>query len=112
MSEEIKKQTEIKLDVGLDVNHVPVKINWSASDSGEAGECKSFLLSIWDGEEENSMSINLWNKEMSIYDMQRFFHQTLLTMSDTFKNATGDVEVSKQIRDFAQQFAEKTKILG
>lgn len=112
MSQQVKKQTKIELNVELDVNHVPEKINWSASDSGEDGECKAFLLSIWDGEDENTMSIDLWDKDMSIYDMQRFFHQTFLTMSDTYKNATGQLEVANEIRRFAQKFAEETKILG
>ena len=112
MSKEIKKQTTITLKVGLDDNHVPVDMHWTASDSGEKGICKAFLLSIWDEKDENTMSIDLWTKEMSVHEMQRFFHQTLLTMSDTYKNATGQDNIANEFREFAQKFAEKTEILG
>lgn len=112
MSEEIKKLTTITLEVGLDDNHIPVDMDWSASDSGETGKCKAFLLSIWDEKDDNTMSIDLWTKEMSVYDMQRFFHQTLLTMGDTYKNATNEDEVAADFRAFAEKFATKTGILG
>ena len=112
MNKEIKKKSTITLEVGLDENHVPVEIQWNASDNGGGGKCKSFMLSIWDEEEENTMRIDLWNKEMSVYDMQRFFHQTLLTMSDTYKNATGQEKIAEDIRAFARKFAEKTDLLS
>lgn len=108
----MSKETSIGIKVKLDENNVPEQINWEASDGGGKGECKAFILSIWDKEDENAMRIDLWDKEMSIYDMQRFFHQTLLTMSDTYKKATGQEKVSAEIKAFAQSFAEKTGILG
>jgi gliding motility-associated protein GldC len=108
----MSKETNIGIKVNLDENNVPEKISWEASDGGGKGDCKAFILSIWDTDQENAMRIDLWDKEMSVYDMQRFFHQTLLTMSDTFKRATGQEEVSQEIKAFAQKFAEKTGILG
>ncbi len=108
----MSKETNIGIKVKLDENNVPEKISWAASDGGGKGECKAFILSVWDTEQENAMRIDLWDKEMSVYDMQRFFHQTLLTMSDTFKRATGQEEAAQEIRSFAQKFAEKTGILG
>jgi len=112
MNDEIKKETTITLNVGLDANQVPVKMDWNASDGGGKGSCKAFMLSIWDEKDENTMRIDLWNKEMSVYDMQRFFHQTLLTMSDTYKSATGQNKIAEDIRNFAKEFAKKTEILG
>lgn len=111
MKNEIKKETKIELNVGLDENQVPVEMKWHASDGGGNGSCKAFLLKIWDEADENSMSIDLWNKEMSVYDMQRFFHQTLLTMSDTYRNSTGQDNIAADIKAFAQKFAEKTGLL-
>ena len=49
---------------------------------------------------------------MSVYDMQRFFHQSFLTMADTYARATGQNEVSAEIRNFAKDFAERTKIIS
>lgn len=112
MKSEVKKRTTIEIKVGLDENQVPVEMEWNASDGGGKGKCKSFMLSIWDEAEENTMRIDLWNKEMSVYDMQRFFHQTLLTMSDTYRTATGQDKIASEIRAFAQKFAEKTELLN
>ena len=112
MKDEFKKETTITLNVGLDENQVPIEMDWNASDGGGQGECNAFMLSIWDKADENTMRIDLWNKEMSVYDMQRFFHQTLLTMSDTYKNATGQDNIAADIRKFADEFAKKTELLG
>jgi len=108
----MSKETHIGIKVNLDENNVPEKISWKTSDGGGKGDCKAFILSVWDKEQENAMRIDLWDKDMSVYDMQRFFHQTLLTMSDTFKRATGQDEAAEEIRTFAQNFAKKTGILG
>lgn len=103
----IAKQTEIKIEVGLDENHVPLDIRWKASDGAGAGQCKAVMLSMWDKEEENAMRIDLWDKDMSIYDMQRFFHQSLLTMGDTYERATSEKAQAAEIRKFAAEFARK-----
>lgn len=109
---EIKKRTTIEVKVGLDENQVPVEMEWNASDGGGQGKCKAFMLSLWDEVDENTMRIDLWNKEMSVYDMQRFFHQTLLTMSDTYKTATGQEKIAAEIKAFADKFARQTQLLG
>ncbi|MCA1751220.1 MAG: gliding motility protein GldC [Cryomorphaceae bacterium] len=112
MKKEVKKQTEIRIDVGLDENHVPIDMKWEASDGGGNGECKAVMLAMWDRKEENAMRIDLWDKEMSIFDMQRFFHQTFMTMGDTYERATGKKPEADEIRSFARKFAEKAGIMG
>ena len=112
MSDEIVKKSNIIIEVGLDENHVPVKMKWHADDSDEKGNVKALMLTMWDEQEENAIRIDLWNKEMNIYDMQRFFHQSMLTMADTYSRATGQEDIAKEIRSFAMKFAEKTKIMS
>lgn len=112
MEKDIKKRTQIKIDVGLDENHLPLEMKWDASDGGGKGDCKAFMLAMWDRSEENTMRIDLWDKEMSIFEMQRFFHQTFMTMSDTYERATGKKPEAEAIRKFAREFAEKAGILG
>jgi gliding motility-associated protein GldC len=112
MKKEIKKQTDIRIDVGLDENNVPLEIKWNASDGGGKGECSALLISMWDKKEENAMRIDLWEKEMSVYDMQRFFHQTLMTMGDTYERATGKREDAEELRQFANAFARKAGIVS
>lgn len=112
MNKDIKKETEIRIEVGLDENNVPLQLRWEASDGGGNGECKAMLLAMWDKKDEQAMRIDLWEKQMSVFDMQRFFHQTLMTMGDTYERATGHKDHAADIRSFARQFAEKAGIIG
>ncbi len=109
---EIKKRSTISIDVGVDENHVPIELKWKAQDNDEGGKCKALMLALWDEKEDNTIRIDLWNKDMSVYDMQRFFHQSFLTMADTYARATGQSEISAEIRNFAKDFAERTKIIS
>jgi gliding motility-associated protein GldC len=101
----------IQFNVSLDENQIPDKITWKASDNGEQGDCDAAFLTIWDSKEKNTLRIDLWTKEMMIDDMQIFFHQMMLSMSDTYKRATGDEALSKEMKEFAFHMGEKMGIL-
>ena len=107
----IVHKSEIKVKIGLDENKVPEEIYWTATD-GEITdkEAKAMLLSVWDSENRDTYKINLRTKEMPINEMIQFFHQTLLTMSDTFETATSDEKMAATMRDFTDYFAEKMNI--
>jgi gliding motility-associated protein GldC len=107
-----EKKSEIKINVSLDENNIPVKMNWSATEAGmDNQECKSMMLSVWDGKDQNALRIDLWTKEMSIEEMKIFFHHTLMTMADTFEKATGEKNICEDMRDYCMHFAEKMKII-
>lgn len=110
--DKVAKRTNIQVDVALNEHHVPLELKWKASDGAGEGQCKAMMLSMWDEKEENAMRIDLWTKEMSIFDMQRFFHQSLLTMGDTYERATGHKDHAEEMRRFAHSFAEKAGILS
>lgn len=107
----MKKTSEINFKITLDENHVPEKIDWEASDSGEEGmkECKAFIMSLWDKKESNTLRIDLWTKEMMIDEMQHFFYQSIITMSDTYERATNDKELAEEMREFGKTMGEKIK---
>lgn len=108
----VAKTSEIKINVGVNENSVPVRMMWSASDGDITNkESKAVLLSVWDATEKNTLKIDLWTDEMSIEEMKQFFHQTLLTMADTFERATGETNISEDLRDYCYHFADKMKIL-
>jgi len=46
-----------------------------------------------------------------IDDMQIFFHQMMLSMSDTYKRATGDEKLSKEMKEFAFHMCQSMGIL-
>jgi len=106
------KKSNINIEVTLDENKVPEKIFWSAPDGGiNRKECKALLLSFWDSENQETLKMDLWIKTMPIDQMQSFIYQTLLSMSDSFYNATKDEKMTKSIRDFCKYFGEKLKII-
>ena len=106
------KTSEIKFTVSLDENKLPVSIDWEANDAGEKSTCKSVMISLWDAKENNTLRIDLWTKDMVIDEMKQFYHQSLLSMADTFERATGEVEASKEMRSFAQHFGQKMNLIA
>jgi len=109
MSELIK--SKIELNVELDENRVPEKLKWSAEDGGiDNEEAKALMLSVWDSNAQETLKIDLWTKDMPVDEMKLFFHQTLVTMSDTFLRATQDEKMTATMRDFCDYFAEKLEL--
>jgi gliding motility-associated protein GldC len=103
--------SKIEFKIGLDENKVPEKINWKAEDGGVQGEeTKAVLLSVWDPRKKDTLRIDLWTKDMPVDEMKQFFHQTLLSMSQTFERATNDEKMAATMRDFCDYFAEKLEL--
>lgn len=106
------KKSQINIDITTNENNVPKSIVWTAEDGGvEKAEAKAMILSLWDKKEGNAMRIDLWNEEMTVDDMKKFFHQTLLTMADSFEKATGEKNISEDLRDYCYHFGDKMGIL-
>ncbi len=107
----IAHTSEIKLKVGLDENRIPEELTWSAEDGGVNNEeAKAMMLSVWDSKNRESLKIDLWTKDMPVDEMKIFFHQTLVTMSDTFFKATQDEKMTATMKDFCDYFAEKLEL--
>ena len=112
MEDKITKTSEINIKVGLNDNNLPLAIKWSATDTDNAvAQARAFMLSVWDPKANNTLKIDLWTKEMSVEEMKQFFHQTLLTMADTFERATGEHNICEDLRDYCYHFADKMQIL-
>lgn len=103
------KKSEINFTINLDENHIPEKIEWNATDSGEEGtkEAKAFMMSLWDPKENNTLRIDLWTKDMMVDEMKHFFFQSFITMSDTYERATGDKEIADEIKEFVKKLGQK-----
>ncbi len=110
----VKKQSSIKINVGLDQDNVPVHIDWAAEDHPQGGQpqdCKAMLLAFFDKESRDTMKIDLWTTEMQVVEMDRFFFQTLRAMADTYFKATQNAELASDMQRFVQYFGEKTEII-
>lgn len=104
-------KSKIELNVELDENRVPEKLKWSAQDGGVNNEeAKAIMLSVWDSKAQDTLKIDLWTKDMPVDEMKLFFHQTLVTMSDTFLRATQDEKMTATMKDFCDYFAEKLEL--
>lgn len=113
MSEIKLKTSEIKFTVKLDENKLPVGIDWNASDAGltDNKSCKALMVSVFDEKEKNTFKIDLWTKDMMVDEMKRFFFETFMSMADTFERATGEKELSEEIKKFTEWFGKKTEVI-
>ena len=107
----VKHTSEIKFKVGLDENKIPETISWTAEDGGiENSESKAIMLSVWDHLQKDTLRMDLWTKDMPVDEMKQFFHQTLVSMANSFERATDDQKMSATMRDFCDYFAEKLEL--
>lgn len=107
-----KHVSDINIQVVLDENKVPEKLNWTAKDGGiDQAESKAMLLSVWDSNTQETLRIDLWTKDMPVDEMKKFFHQTLVAMADTFERATEEDKMAATMRDFCDYFAEKLELM-
>jgi len=102
-------KSSINIDVLLDPNKVPQQISWSATDSSSdmAQKAKAMCVAFWDGADKTALRIDLWTKDMMVDEMADFFYQMFSTMSDTYRRATKQDELSNDIKKFAKDFYKK-----
>lgn len=105
------KKSKINITVSLDEHNVPETIEWDASEVEGHNISKAMMLSLWDDTAKNTLRIDLWTKEMMVDDMKQFFHQNLLSMADTLERATSEKEAAQAMRNFAQEFGERLKLV-
>ncbi|TAG86720.1 MAG: gliding motility protein GldC [Bacteroidetes bacterium] len=103
------KKSNIHLEVGLDEQEIPEKINWEADDAPFEGmqEAKAFSLAIWDRSEQGTLKIDLWTKEMEVFEMKKFFIEILSGMSETIRNSTQDEIMAMDIENLAKDFTKR-----
>tara|TARA_B100001250_G_C19717672_1_gene752317 strand:- start:177 stop:515 length:339 start_codon:yes stop_codon:yes gene_type:complete len=110
--EKNKKIALMNFKVNLDINNVPEKIIWNASDvKKNNNEAKALMVSIWDGNAKSSLNMDLWTKEMMAEEMNFFTFQIIDSLSRTYKKAVGNEEVAKEISDFAMHIGKTLHVL-
>jgi gliding motility-associated protein GldC len=105
------KTTEINFKVTVDENNLPQSITWNAPDSGESSECKSMMIALWDANENNTLRIDLWTKEMTVDEMKKFFHQNVVTLTNTYVRATGDDATGNKVKHFFSEVGREIGVL-
>lgn len=108
-----QRKNKIVLEVSLDEQDIPSVIHWMAEDGPEAGnsqEARAFLLSLYDATSGDTLKIDLWTKDMQVHEMNRMMYFTLRSLADTYLRATGNKELSTDLRRFTDYFAEKCQL--
>ncbi len=102
-------QKQIIITVELDENKLPERILWEAEDSGmsTARDSKSMMLSFWDRDEDNTMRFDLHTKDMYVDEMKNHFLQTLVSMAETYRRATGHNFVLDEMKTFTTNLSRR-----
>ncbi|MFY0654234.1 MAG: gliding motility protein GldC [Cyclobacteriaceae bacterium] len=105
------KKSNINIEVSLDEQSVPEGIKWQADDHpGEDWmESKAVSISIWDPEQQDSLSLDLWTKDMNVDEMKRFYVNMLGAASNTILSSTGDEFMSTEVKNLCEKLAEYLK---
>jgi|TARA_B100000900_G_scaffold159675_1_gene135607 gliding motility-associated protein GldC len=104
------KQT-IKIEVELDENHLPENISMQTTDAKESN-IKSLMISLWQAKKKETLKIDLWTKDMPVYEMFIMYHQTLTSMANSLERATGEDKLAAKLKEYCSMFAKETKILN
>ena len=68
------------------------------------------MISVWDHKKKDTLRMDLWTKDMPVDDMKQFYHQTLVSMAESFERATDDAKMGATMKDFCDYFAEKLEL--
>jgi gliding motility-associated protein GldC len=104
------KKSMIAFEIDLDQNNLPEKIIWKASDSdNKENSTKAIAISLWDPNQNNTLKIDLWTKDMRIDEMDKFLVDTLGGLAQSILTATGDSYISKSINDLCENLVNHMK---
>jgi gliding motility-associated protein GldC len=104
------KKSNIHIEVQLDDQNIPEVIQWSATDNPTqqgVAEVKAFTIGIWDGVEQGTLKIDLWNKQMEVPEMKRFVIETISGLADTIRRATSDELMAMDIENLCRSLSQR-----
>ena len=108
------KKSTIQFTIQLDVNNVPEKIEWNATDKAESGftETKAIGIALWDHLQKNTMRIDLWAKDMPVEDMKRFYIDCVGGLSQSVLSSTGDEYIAHEMSALCDRLAKHVQETG
>jgi gliding motility-associated protein GldC len=102
------KKSEINFTVELDEQNIPEKIYWDATENPNEGinDTRAIAIAVWDHYHRGTLKIDLWSKDMEVFDMKRFYIEIMSGISDTLMNATGDKKMSDSIEELCKTLSK------
>ena len=103
------KSSEIHFTVELDNQNVPDKIHWSATDNPNEGinDTRAIAIAVWDHYHRGTLKIDLWTKDMEVFEMKRFYIEIMSGIADTLLTATNDTAMSEAIEGVCETLSRK-----
>lgn len=104
-------KSKILFEIELDKDNIPEKIVWEADqkDTPGASETNAISIALWDQSQKNTLRIDLWNKQMAVDEMKRFYVDCLGGMAQSILNSTGDEYMSKEFDALCVKMIEHIK---
>jgi len=107
----IKHKNKVIFEVELDENRIPEKITWSADDADiKNAPAEAIMISVWNDQTKETLRLDLWTKEMKLFEMRVFFYQTLKSMAEVYRRASNDDRMADTMLDFVDYFHEKLEL--
>ena len=102
------KKSEIHFTVELDDKNVPDKIFWEATDNPNEGinDTRAIAVAVWDHYHRGTLKIDLWSKDMEVFDMKRFYIEIMSGISDTLLTATNDKKMADAIEGLCENLSK------
>ncbi len=111
MKKNIRK-AKVDIEISLNENNIAETISWLASDHGnDYFDAKSMILSMWDGEKKEALSIDVWTKDMTVQEMKFFIFQILLKLNEVIKKSTGEEKLSLEMQSFIKRFGVLSEVI-
>jgi gliding motility-associated protein GldC len=106
------KESTIEFQITLDDDNVPDQIRWKASDSPSGSdpvETKSVSISLWDQQQQNTLRIDLWTKDMPMEEMKRFYIDVIGGLAQSALTATGDEYMAGEMNALCEKLVDYLK---
>lgn len=105
---------KIQIEISFDEKNQPINIQCSGDDiPGENGgiESKTLFLGLFSREQKDTMKLNLWTKDMTMMEMDRFTYFTIRSITEMYLRATNNQALANEMERFAHYFGQKTEII-
>ena len=106
------KKSTVNFEIELDDKNIPENIYWHATDNPEGDaktRTKSVSISLWNHENQNTLRIDLWSKDMPEDEMKRFYIDSIGGLAQSVMNATGDEYMAGEMNALCDKFVEYLK---
>ncbi|TLV02808.1 gliding motility protein GldC [Dyadobacter luticola] len=103
------KKSEIHFTVELDDKNIPEKIFWEATDNPNEGinDTRAIAIAVWDHYHRGTLKIDLWTKDMEVFEMKRFYIELMSGIADTLLTATNDRGMADTIEAVCETLSKR-----